>query len=403
MLDHLRPQYAKHFRCIGTDCEDTCCHGLDVVVDKSAYERFNAPRLRHLLEQFEEIEGNQTDSRYARVKLTPAFRCPLLSSNRLCSIQQQYGEAYLPEVCRSYPRISRRIDGLPETALLLSCPEAARLVLLNQELIPAVTNRGLSRYEEFLHPADVRANGSPHQFLWEIRGFTLLLLHDRSYEPWERVFILGMFCKRLEEVTAYDQSVGIHWLLRNYACMLENGSLRDLMKGLPAQASLQLADVIAITDGYLKIIDGSHIRFRECTRDFLQGIGHEPDSTLESLVPAYVTAHATHYRPFIDAHPFLLENYLVNYVFRTRFPFGIDSMGKPSCPKTEFLNMCLRFGVMKSMLIGMAGHYGEAFSTDHVVKLVSSFCRVVEHCPELPSPGLSAADDTARIAALLKN
>ena len=90
MLQHLRPQYSKAFRCIGSECEDTCCHGLDVVIDKTAYEKFQylpgfQPHLEHLV-----VITSPTDSKYARIQLTPSYTCPFLSAERLCSIQQEH-------------------------------------------------------------------------------------------------------------------------------------------------------------------------------------------------------------------------------------------------------------------------------------------------------------------------
>ncbi|WXR62260.1 hypothetical protein WG909_03245 [Peptostreptococcaceae bacterium AGR-M142] len=37
-MDVLVPTYFKDFRCIGASCEDTCCKGWDVFVDKNAYK-----------------------------------------------------------------------------------------------------------------------------------------------------------------------------------------------------------------------------------------------------------------------------------------------------------------------------------------------------------------------------
>jgi lysine-N-methylase len=52
MFEHLRPQYAKAFRCIGSECEDTCCHGFDVPIDKATYEKYQTlPSFKPLMDQ----------------------------------------------------------------------------------------------------------------------------------------------------------------------------------------------------------------------------------------------------------------------------------------------------------------------------------------------------------------
>jgi lysine-N-methylase len=138
MLDHLRPHYAKNFHCIGTRCEDNCCRGWDVFIDKATYQRYQSlPALRPIMdERFVRLNDDASDDRYALIRDVSSSVCRFLSSDRLCRIQQEYGDAYLSVTCATYPRIPRRIDGLLEQPLSLSCPEAARLVLLNPQLIP---------------------------------------------------------------------------------------------------------------------------------------------------------------------------------------------------------------------------------------------------------------------------
>ncbi|MFY9559815.1 MAG: hypothetical protein WAQ52_06245 [Terriglobales bacterium] len=65
--------------------------------------------------------------------------------------------------------------------------------------------------------------------------------------------------------------------------------------------------------------------------------------------------------------------------------------------------MCVLYAVVKDLLIGMAGHYQEAFAEEHVVKLVQSFAKAVEHCPKFmggTNLNLASADG---MALLLKN
>jgi lysine-N-methylase len=405
MLEHLRPHYATQFRCIGSDCEDTCCHGLDVVIDKTAYQRFQShPAFQPRVDEHFVVITNPTDAQYARIKLTRSFTCPFFSVDRLCSIQQKQGEYYLADICASYPRVTQKIDGFSETALLLSCPEAARLVLLNPSLV-SFEETTLPRYHRFTQMVAgqaAEANGNPHQYLWDIRGFTLLLLCDRAYPVWQRLFILGMFCKRLNEITVARQLGLVPHLLQEYSEMIAQGRLSSALEGIPVRTAQQLAVVIEIVHRYLEMADASHLRFRECVQDFLQGIHHLPTSPLEGWARYYEEANTRYYQPFMQKHPYILENYLVNHVFRTRFPYGVDSRGERNDPVTEYAVLCVRYAVIKGLLIGMAGHYQNKFGEAHVVKLVQSFAKAVEHGSELGAVSLSLANADA-MALLLKN
>ncbi len=219
MLESLRPLYAKKFRCIGAKCEDVCCRGWEVTIDKETYRKYDSrPALcSRMLECFEIIPRNENEKRCARIKLTPAHICPFLLEEGLCAIHKDYGEEYLSETCATYPRCSRRIDGLIEKPLTLSCPEAARLVLFDPGLLPGYRRRNGDRgYGRLLALPDppVCASADPARFFWNIRGFVLLLVQDPIYSLWERLFLLGMLCNKLDERIAEGRAAPIAQLLR---------------------------------------------------------------------------------------------------------------------------------------------------------------------------------------------
>ena len=404
--EHLRPQYAKAFRCIGAECDDTCCHGFAVPIDRATYKRYEATsEMQPLLETHFVLLGRAgTDSSYARIKMTASCDCPFLGADRLCGIQKAHGPDYLSETCANYPRAERRIDGLIEKALYLSCPEAARLVLLDPHLMTADmgASGGRSPYFRLLQAGESakQGNGSAHQYLWEIRTLTLALLQDRSYPLWQRMFILGTFCKRLKELLAAREDALVPGLLRDYAGIIVEGKLRELMDGIPRRPEARVALAFEVIHRHLAIqLEGpAHERFRECARDFVSGIGYDERTGIEACVPAFEEARARYYEPFLEERPYFLENYLVNHVFKTRFPFGVNAGGEANNPQTEFLMMEFLFAAIAGLLTGIAGRYREAFSTQQAVKLVQSFSKAVEHCPELTAnvnPELASANGMA--------
>src|SRR5580698_10539312 len=93
----LQPLQFEAFHCIGAECEDTCCAGWNVHIDKPTYDKYqtvSVPDLEPRLSAFIAINDKATDEEdYARIVLT-AGECPFLS-DALCSIQQRLGEEYL--------------------------------------------------------------------------------------------------------------------------------------------------------------------------------------------------------------------------------------------------------------------------------------------------------------------
>ncbi len=407
MLEHLRPLYAKQFRCLGSACDDNCCRNWEVPIDKGAYERFqNNPSLRpRMQEYFSRTPEGESTGRYALIKLTNSSRCPFLSEDRLCTLQQQYGSQYLGEVCATYPRNPHRIEGHLEQPLSLSCIEAARLVLLNPQLLPRFQSRKTA-YQKFLLMPDraVPQGSRKFRYFWEVREFSLILVQDCSYPLWERMFLLGMFCQRLGEILARGQFGLVPKLLHEHAEIAFSGKLRAEMDAIPIRASAQLQMVIEVALSYLRRTKRELCAINDRIGDLLQTIGYAPGCDFADCVDRYQEAFSRYYQPFIEQHPYLLENYLINHIFRVVFPFGQFPEKVFERPQREFLLLCLEFAVLKGLLIGAAGRYRESLTQDRVVKVVQTMAKSIEHDPTLGNVlnwrGLS---DSGCIAALLKN
>jgi len=132
-------QYAESFRCIGSACEDTCCQGWSVPIDQAAFEKYqslpSSPLRTPVDASLLAMPEPASPATFAKIQMNGSNQCPLLTADRLCSIQAELGEGFLSHACATYPRIHQSIGGIRQTALSLSCPEAARLVLLSPNLL----------------------------------------------------------------------------------------------------------------------------------------------------------------------------------------------------------------------------------------------------------------------------
>jgi len=382
--DLLRPLYADSFRCIGAACEDTCC-GQDwtVDIDRAAYQKFQAlpaGPLRSLIDASvllcpESIRDADPD-RFAQIPASPSCPCPLLSRDRLCRIQAELGEAYLAKVCATFPRRIAVIDQLREQPLSLSCPEAARLVLLNPH--PAISDGKQAQRVRERDPAQGRAPLRNH--FWSLRGFSIRLVRNRAYPLWQRVFLLGSFARRLDAIAKGEANRGVDALLRDFQAAIEAGGLRSAMEAIPARPELQFDFLLRLVMQHREGIHRSP-RLVETLHAFLQGVGCGRETTLEGQIALYAEAHRRYFAPFFRKHPHILENYLLNLLFYRHFPFGrklFEPQATPE-PSREFAELAMEFALVKGLLIGVAGHYREAFSSEHVVQTVQSAFKHFEH------------------------
>jgi len=400
----LRPAYSARFRCIGSACEDTCCQGWSVPIDEATHQRYHAlpmsPLRTLIVENLVRIEAatekpSSSPPVFAKIKMDSANQCPLLSADCLCRIQTAYGEALLSHTCATYPRIVSIIDGVEERALTLSCPEAARLVLLDPALLdPVLLDAHAfapieSAPAESAQPAAASPASPLDGWFHPLRRHAIALIRNRRYPLWQRLFLLSIFCRRIDSLNAPDPAaqqdlpLALPVFLSEFASTVAAGSLHTAMEALPVDRQTQLDAVLRLA-GMMLHRSNVRPRFVECVQAFTAGIGNGSGATLESLTTHYALAHDRYFEPFFARHPHMLENYLVNTLFRCRFPLGRESARPPSL-STEFTRLSAQFALIKGLLIGVAGFHREAFSSEHVIHTVQAASKHFDHHPEFLS------------------
>ena len=172
-----KPAYFDHFRCLAGACPDSCCKEWAVAVDEEAAERYRA--LPGELGRDLRAVMCQEDGATI-LALTEDGRCPMWRQDGLCRIQAQLSHEALCETCRQFPRLRHDYGFLLEQDLELSCPEAARLIL--------------SQDDSLLHtqlPGGTEPEFDPEalELLLHSRDRALALLNDRRYTVGEALAI----------------------------------------------------------------------------------------------------------------------------------------------------------------------------------------------------------------------
>ncbi len=217
---------------------------------------------------------------FAKLQMNGVNQCPLLNANHLCRIQSELGEEFLSHACATYPRIVNSVGGIQETALALSCPEAARLVLLT----PALLSPAPLAAPEPPNPTLSSASAAPTllRWFWPIRQFVLALVRNRAYPLWQRLFLLGLVCRRLDTIVSGELQRSIPAFLADFDATVASGALLTSMEALPLDRTAQL-DVVLRLAGMMLHRSNVRPRFVECVQAFTTGIGNGPGVTLESL------------------------------------------------------------------------------------------------------------------------
>ncbi len=366
---HLSASYMKDFQCLGSTCDDTCCSGWYVSIDKKTfvkYKQISDKKMKRKLNSVIKRNKLKTSfSDYATFRLTPSGFCPLLNKDKLCSIQLALGESYLSGTCASYPRQYAQLYSTYELTGALSCPEMARLVLLQPEGISIESFDGSIGNNPLLDKYYANDLMSRSTF-FAVRDFVCTLLRNRTAGIDERLLMVGQFLLDLEQIVEREQYEQIGATIHNYMTDMEGGALRARVADLPVACDAQLLVLRSLIDDYVQL-NNSNARYMECYDQVCQGL---------PTIDSYEQAYAEWYGPYMQAHPYILENYLVNYVISRLFPFARTAPAHSIFD--EYIIFLLHYALLKMHLIGLSSFH-RGLTGDLVVKLVQSFSRTFEH------------------------
>lgn len=176
----------------------------------------------------------------------------------LCKIYRVLGEGYLSDTCALYPRILRKIDGKFERSANISCPEIARLALFKPngiafEHIEEDISTRIKIQSNFDTEGHLFLN-KPQRYFWDIRIFSLSLLQNRLYSLDERLILLGIVYKKIEDLQNENRIHDLPIILNSIGKMIEDGSFKEELKNVPVNTQIQMRLAKELTDK--KVLQG---------------------------------------------------------------------------------------------------------------------------------------------------
>ncbi len=384
----IAPDYYATFQCIGGDCEDNCCSaGWRIDIDRATWQRYQscpsetfAQLLREAI-QLETRPDLKSHDRYATLKLRPDLSCPFLMDDKLCMIHKEMGFEALSNTCASYPRVVNRAGDYFEYGLAVSCPEAARVVLLHEtptKLVtcpadPTLTGRDLTASSLSIKPNEV-------QVVNQLRVLILRILQWRELSLGARMLLLGSLLDEVSRMRGSARSKDMNVImpaLEAYAALFADPAYVEaeytLLPG-------NLPRKLQYTTGFLAdFLTSVHPRFKECITAFadglLGGLSCDTPGDANEMLARYQKFYDDYYAPYFREKSYILENYLVNEVLIKVFPFG------PGGGLDKYRAMVFNLAIIQVMLVGIAGHY-RGLTDVHVIQFIQTFTRRSTHNPK---------------------
>jgi lysine-N-methylase len=366
------PSYVQRFACIGAACEDTCCAGWTVTIDKKTYQAYrHIPKSRlsgRLATEVKRLPESNSEASYALIGLVPVTgECPMLEE-RLCAVQKELGEDKLSNTCFSYPRKSTQAGGVMQQTLTLSCPEAARLALLSADafdFLEAEIPVRLSTVDHLLPRF-----GLTVEQMNDIRFFCVQIVRTEGLNLWQKIAILGVFCESLTQALNDGSTLSVDDLIQTSHAFIVNGEGEAMCSGIVAQPDIQ-----ALTFNLLwRFAWPTQIRPQHAQVFHAVDIGMGADPVTGEVVEETLISRYREGLSVLPAAlggaPAFMSNYVLNEMLRETFPFGSDC----ESPKEHYLRLATRFGLVRFMM-------------------------AVQCRPDQPSPDLATLTSTVQVFA----
>ena len=356
--------YYDKFECIGSDCEDTCCSGWQVSIDKKTYRKY-----KHISDQKirKEVLTNigpdrqkVTGAEY-KIKLKEDGDCPFLNEDKLCNIYKKCGESYLSDTCTVFPRRPTKVFNQSQSALSLACPEVTRLAILPEAPIQLIDTDMASVHGQRLQSIELKIGAhlpaNAQETYEAIRAVSFHIIQMRQITLDERLFLLGFFIDKLDKDSKTNS-----YILMN-------------------QTIVEFIEALDYPDELLKPyrqLDsnprGANPRLAECLDWLNEGLDIDYNEfDVDKILEKYQSADEKYYQQFLQERGYFLENYLISHLFHSDFPVSgqhglFDS----------YLRLITCFTNIQTTLVGIAS-YHQNIDTAHVLQLIQSYERFISH------------------------
>lgn len=379
------PDYYPKFNCTGPECEDTCCSGWwNVNIDVDTYQKYEQNQHEVLAPLFKLALSKNTlpsadhKNNFGVMKMKSDGECHFLQEDKLCAIHSHMGAQALSDTCRLYPRYLNRFGSQRENALGISCPEAARLVLLNPQPMqfttiapdPAIDEKPFTSYR-----VPLQGDGDPQQIaiLNDFRTVIIAILQFREISLDARLMLLGFLLEDANNIISSEQFAHASELIPVLESFVGMLSQPDQLEAQFAQIKSDTPYKLAMVSKLVahSLADRASARFRECLQAATEGL-ESGTATAEDRLHRYTQSYTAFYLPFFQNKEYIFENYLVNQVVTRLFPFTRGSY------LDLYRELVCNLSVIQVLLVGMAAKH-QGLDEQTVIQLFQTFARNSNH------------------------
>lgn len=372
----VQPRFGALFRCIGDACPEDCCTGWSVDVDKTTYDEYKNTKHPQLKAKIDSSvhpkSGHSTKLSYGLIEKSASTNTCCFLENRLCSIQDLLGSDKLSHTCFNFPRMHRRIDQEIERSFTLSCPEVARLALLDRDAFEFEEIEDVVRVATV---SSVSAEGQINRSLSnELRIFALSLLKGYSGPTWEKLAILGVVCETFSQTQRKGElstKTGRSTLM-TVQSLIQQGKIGDVLSMTAPQPKLQAEAFLLFLNAVpINALTELAQQRLDAALDGLQYSKDCGENDFDALAARYQQGLAK-LTLILQDKPWFLDHVVIGDLLWNVFPFNRRD------PYTSYIGIVTRFGLVRLLLAGSCMHNPE-ISENELAQVVQTFARHYQH------------------------
>lgn len=358
------------FSCIGPECENDCCKGWRIIVDKNTYFKYLSIKDKEIRNSITKAikKIQKSNGEYGILKLDEDKRCKLQMDDNLCYIHKNLGENYLCRTCMQYPKMVNKVYGTLETSYTLSCPEAARKILLDKN------KKEFNFYEEEFDTNFINIdltfdeNNILHGLFWDIRSATIEMLQQRQHKLSDRIIIIGLMYKALENDITNNDIHASKANIKRYLDIIKSEEKLSLDFDIDENKKYEMMLEIFI---FLKqIILASEININNLSLDSID-LNEDRNKNIDLIKEFHdkMTAET------IEKYEYIFENYLVNYIFQNIIPLSGHSVLQ------QFYKMVFNYAFI-IILLTVKSIKDNVLTDKSIIDVIYLFTRSITHSKE---------------------
>ncbi|MCL2628958.1 MAG: flagellin lysine-N-methylase [Oscillospiraceae bacterium] len=370
-----QPQYFKKFVCTGTKCVSNCCrHNWQIRIDKNTYNKYvklgDAGAVI-----LDKIKMVSEEPFIALITKDADGNCHFLDDNGLCSIQLTQGYDYLSRTCRIHPRSISYINGEFETFLELSCEEAVRVVLFEQEYMD---------FEEAILEPDGSGNVIPNRMLetekytsarngveifHKLRSACVAIMQARQYKLRVRMMMLCLFIQQVSEQLAAGSDTNIPLFVKVFIDALSTNVYDSVAEELPDGIDLDFGLTVEI------LRDMGAKNDKRFNKYLKQAFDRFSFLASGDITPSAIAEYKALYISYFADKEYIFENFIVNHILMEGFPFNYN---KQADIMSNYADLLAKYNLVEFLVTGVCASK-KKFNKQSIIDCVSAFSRCYDH------------------------